>query len=44
MKTLKVILAIAVLAIIGYYAYEADFYVWRLQHPQAPTWTYFFSR
>ena len=20
-----------------------DYYVWRLQHPTAPTWTYFFK-
>jgi hypothetical protein len=39
-RTEIIILAIVVLivACVGF-----DFYVWRLQHPQAPTWTFFFK-
>ena len=43
MKTLKIIAAalafIATLLAVGW----LDFHIWRLQHPQAPAWTWLFK-
>jgi cytoskeletal protein RodZ len=35
-----------VLLIVVFFAalWRFDFYAWRTAHPQAPTWTYFFSK
>jgi len=41
MKTVKII-AILLIVIVGLpVLLWFDFYVWRLKHPQAPTWTFF---
>jgi hypothetical protein len=42
MKNLKLIamMLLVVSAVCGLVAF--DFYVWRLKHPDAPMWTYFF--
>lgn len=44
MQAFKVFsLLIAVIAIF-YFAIRWDFYVWRLQHPTAPTWVFWLTR
>ena len=35
------IIVLILIAII--LAYRFNFYVWRLKHPSAPTWTYFIN-
>jgi hypothetical protein len=43
MKTaLNILIALIVIALIGCAA-RFDFYIWRLQHPQAPAWTWIFK-
>jgi len=38
---LKIYYLLIALIIIGLLAY-GDFYIWKLKHPDAPFWTYFF--
>ena len=43
-KTFIHILVGIVMALLVWFAVCGDYYIWRLQHPQAPTWTFFFSK
>lgn len=40
---LKIYYLLIALIIIGVFTY-GDFYIWRLKHPNAPFWTYFFLK
>jgi hypothetical protein len=44
MSSRKFVLALALFACALGAVTRFQFYVWRIQHPQAPTWTFFFSR
>lgn len=48
MKKIKeyfnVFIIVLILSAIIYVAYRFNFYVWRLKHPSAPTWTYFINK
>jgi sensor domain CHASE-containing protein len=42
MKKIKVII-LATLAALAAVSVWTDYSIWRLQHPEAPTWTYLFA-
>jgi Flp pilus assembly protein CpaB len=42
MKKIKTIVLVALLAVAALSVW-VDYSLWRLQHPQAPAWTYLFS-
>ncbi len=42
MKKIKIIVVLALVALAALTAW-ADFAIWQIQHPGAPTWTYLFA-